>query len=111
MDAGVENAVAHANHGAVVQRIGEIDARREILAGLPDAAGLRPIRIGDSRLQQPGFFVSQTIAEGDLFRYLPRILRVEVDIAGPKLLDGISESLRERRVILRADRRVAGEIP
>src|ERR1019366_9231491 len=66
VDARIEQAVARADHGAVVQGIRQADTRREVLVTLADASRLRPIRIGNGRLRQPGLFVAHPIPEGDL---------------------------------------------
>src|SRR5205823_7146 len=106
---GEEDAVPGANYGAVVNRVRQVDARREILAPLRDASCLWVVRIGDGGLRQPGFFVAQAVAESDLPRNLPGVLHIEIDIAGAQALDRVAEGLRESSVIVAA-RRGAGEI-
>jgi len=91
VDAAVEHAVSGADDGAVIDGIREIDARREVLILLRDATGLGPIRIDAVGLRQPALFVAEAVAEGQLLRQLPHVLRVEIDIAGAKALDGIAE--------------------
>src|ERR1035441_4661613 len=95
MEARIENSVADAKHGAVVEGIGETGARREILIGRVNHAGGGVIRVGDGGLRNLGLLVAQTVVEGQVPVDLPGVLRIEVDVGGADILDRIAELLAE----------------
>ena len=103
--ARIEQAITGAQHGLVVQRVRQADARREVLAGRGNVAGLRIVRIGDGRLRQDRVFVAHAVVGGQLRRDLPGVLGIECQVGDVGVDDGIAEDLGVAGVVAGAGRR------